>query len=156
MARPCWSWKGGQWCDTGPTNTPDYTQAALVGKLSLQDTGQTTTAHYHQRVMAMYRAYNAVGAGVDKEKRQQWPVLSFTLVRSPDADLDIAQQESGVVLQGEVQHFHLYKHGEVTTPGDEFKYRHVDIQQQARLYVSADTLLIKWDQEPWRVELESL
>ena len=140
----------------------DYTQAALAGELSLQGTGQTTTAHYHQRVMAMYRAYNAVGAGVDKEKRRQWPVLSFTLVQRPDADLNTAEQESGVILQGEIQHFHLYKHGEVTTPdtpgipGYEFKYRHVEIQQQARLFVSADALLIKWNQDPWRVELEPL
>jgi hypothetical protein len=83
----------------------DYTQAALAGELSLQDTGQTTTAHYHQRVKAMYRAYNAVGAGVDKEKRRQWPVFSFTLVQRPDADLNTAEQESGVILQGEIQHW---------------------------------------------------
>lgn len=134
----------------------DYTQAALAGELSLHGTAQTTTAHYHQRVMAMYRAYNAVGAGVDKEQRRQWPVLSFILVQRPDADLEIAQQESGVVLQGEIQHFYLYKRGEVTTAGDEFKYRHVEVRQQVRLFVSAQALLIKWDQDPWRLEHESL
>lgn len=55
----------------------DYTQAALDGRISLAATGQTSTKQYHQRVLGMRRAYQAVGAGSDTEQRKRWPLLSF-------------------------------------------------------------------------------
>lgn len=133
----------------------DYTQAALDGQLSLAITGQTSTEQYHQRVLGMQRAYQAVGAGSDKEQRKRWPLLSFLLVQLPDEALQVAQQEAGLQLQGEVHYYRLYKHGAITTPPHDFTLRHVEIEQDIELYMSQDAVLIRQDGAAWRPHDES-
>lgn len=128
----------------------DYTRAALAGQLSLAMTGQTSTEQYHQRVLGMRRAYQAVGAGSDKEQRKLWPLLSFYQVEIPDDAFEAAQQQANYRLEGDVQYYGLYKRGAITTPTDNFKLRHVEIEQQVQLYMSQDALLIREDDGPWR------
>ena len=134
----------------------DYTQAALTGQLSLAMTGHTSTEQYHQRVLGMRRAYQAVGAGSDKQQRRLWPLLSFYRVQTPDEAFEAAQHESNVRLEGDVHYYWLYKHGAITTPADNFKLRHVAITQHVQLYMSHDALLIREDDGPWRQANESL
>lgn len=131
----------------------DYTSAALDGRLSSAVTGQITTRHYHQRVLAMQRAYQAVGA-TDKPAQRRWPVLSFSLVQRPDDNLEAAQQQAGHTLEGEVMYFFLYRHGAISTPADDFKRRHVEIEARVRLYVGQSALLIQQDDAPWRLRVE--
>lgn len=133
----------------------DYTGAALAGQLSSAITGQISTQQYHHRVLAMRRAYHAVGAGTDKALRTLWPVLSFSLVQSPDEGLQAAQQQAGHILEGEVMYFFLYKHGAIITPSDNFKRRYVEIEARVQLYVSQTALLIKQDETLWRLLDES-
>ena len=128
----------------------DYTQAALAGQLSLAVTGQTSTEDYHQRVLGMRRAYQAVGAGSDNEQRKRWPLLSFRRVHIPDDAFEAAQHEAGLRLEGTVHYYRLYKHGAITTPADDFKLRHVALEQQVELYMSEDALLIRHDGALWR------
>ncbi|MGR3887737.1 hypothetical protein [Pseudomonas sp. 1152_12] len=128
----------------------DYTQAALAGQLSLAVTGQTSTEQYHQRVLGMRRAYQAVGAGSDKEQRKRWPLLSFSWVQLPDKAFEAAQRQAGLRLEGEVQYYRLYKHGAITTPTYDFKLRHVEIEQEIELYMSRDAMLIRQDAGAWR------
>ncbi|MGY2146982.1 hypothetical protein ACW9I5_30315 [Pseudomonas azotoformans] len=134
----------------------DYTQAALAGQLSLAITGHTSTEQYHQRVLGMRRAYQAVGAGSDKEQRKQWPLLSFFLVQLPDEGFEAAQQEADFRLEGDVQFYRLFKHGTISTPADNFKLRHVEIEQQVELYMSPDAVLIRLNGAPWQRHDESL
>ncbi len=128
----------------------DYTQAALEGQLSLAITGQTSTAQYHQRVLGMRHAYEAVGAGSDKEQRKRWPLLSFFQVQLPNEAFEVAQQEAGLRLSGEVHFYTLYKHGAIITPTHDFKLRHVQIEQVIDLYMSHDAVLIRQDGAAWR------
>lgn len=128
----------------------DYTQAALDGQLSLAITGQTSTAQYHQRVLGMRRAYEAVGVGSDKEQRKRWPLLVFFQVQLPDQAFEVAQQEAGLQLSGEVHFYTLYKHGAIITPTHDFKLRHVQIEQVIDLYMSHDAVLIRLDGAAWR------
>lgn len=134
----------------------DYTQAALAGQLSLAMTGHTSTEQYHQRVLGMQRAYQAVGAGSDKEQRRLWPLLSFSLVQKPDEAFEVAQQQANFRLEGDVQYYWLYKRGAITTPTDNFKLRHVEVTQYVQLYMSRDALLIRQDDGPWRQADESV
>ena len=134
----------------------DYTQAALAGQLSLSITGHTSTEQYHQRVLGMRRAYQAVGAGADKEQRKRWPLLSFSLVQLPDEAFEAAQQEANVRLEGDVQFYRLYKHGTISIPAGNFKLRHVEIEQQVELYMSPNAALIRQNGAPWRLHDESL
>ncbi|MCU1729463.1 hypothetical protein NTD86_21035 [Pseudomonas sp. 7P_10.2_Bac1] len=133
----------------------DYTLAALDGKLSLAVTGHITTEQYHERVLAMHRAYRAVGA-VEKPGKRLWSVLSFTFVQQPDEALDAAQLEAGHSLEGQVMYLCLYQHGAIRTPAGEFKRRHVDIESRVHMYVSQGALLVKQDDTPWCLQDESL
>lgn len=81
----------------------DYTRVALDGRFSLQLTGRITQREYQDRVLSMYRVYNVIGAGSDHAQRNSWPLLSFRLVQRPDPELDTAQQEAGLILDGWVQ-----------------------------------------------------
>lgn len=130
----------------------DYTQAALAGRLSLAATGQIGTAQYHRRVLWMRRAYQAVGAG---SERKRWPLLSYSAVVLPDAAFEAAQEEAGLRLEGEVQHYWLYKHGDISTPPNDFKLRHVEMTQQVQLYMNQDALLIRQDGGRWHTVDES-
>ncbi|QLG92090.1 hypothetical protein HZF02_08980 [Pseudomonas yamanorum] len=134
----------------------DYTRAALAGQLSLCQTGHTSTEQYHQRVLGMHRAYQAVGAGADKELQKSWPLLSFSRVQLPDEALEAAQKEAGYWLGSQVQHYNLYKRGTITTPATNFKLRHVEIEQQVQLYIDQDAILISRDGSPWQHLHESL
>ena len=134
----------------------DYTQVALDGHFSLSLTGQTSQAAYERRVASMHRVYRVLGADDDNAQRNAWPLLSFLEVQQPDDELEKAQQEAGVVLEGWVQFFSMYERGAVSTADDDFKLRHVEIKRQALLFVSADVSLLKLDAGPWQVAFETL
>lgn len=134
----------------------DYTQAALDGQLSLAVTGRTSTEQYHERVLGMRRAYQAVGAGSDKAQRILWPLLSFYLVQTPDEAFDAAQKEANYPLQGDVHYYWLYKRGAITTATDNFKLRHVEVTQYVQLYMSRDALLVRRDGGRWHKADEPL
>lgn len=133
----------------------DYTSAALNQQLSLAVTGHTTTQQYHQRVLAMHRAYQALGA-TEKAEKSQWSVLSFLIVQQPDEQLEDAEQEAGHRLEGEVMYMFLYKHGSISTPADDFKRRYVDIDARVQMYVSQSALLVKEDDSLWHLHDESI
>lgn len=133
----------------------DYTSAALKGQLSLAVTGHINTEQYHQRVLAMHRAYKAVGA-TEKAEKRLWSVLSFSIVQQPDEQLDAAEQEAGHSLEGEVMYLFLYKHGVISTPADDFKRRHVEIDTRVQMYVSQSALIAKEDDTPWHLRDESI
>ncbi|MFI8393901.1 hypothetical protein ACIGEI_03870 [Pseudomonas sp. NPDC078863] len=134
----------------------DYTQVALDGLFSLSLTGRTSQPAYERRVVSMHRVYQVLGADDDNAQRNAWPLLSFLEVQQPDNELDTAQQEAGIVLEGWVQRFSMYKRGAVSTADDDFKLRHVEVERQVLLFVSTDTILMKQDAEAWQIADETL
>ncbi|TKJ71804.1 hypothetical protein PspCFBP13508_14210 [Pseudomonas sp. CFBP13508] len=134
----------------------DYTQVALQGRFSLRLTGHTSQTAYERRVVSMYRVYRALGADRDNARRNAWPLLSFLEVQRPDNELDNAQQQAGVALEGWVQRFSMYKRGAVSIADDDFKLRHVEVERQVLLFVSTDLILMKQDAGPWQVAVETL
>ena len=134
----------------------DYTQVALDGRFSLSLTGHTAQAAYQQRVRSMYRVYRVLGAASDKPLRNAWPLLSFVELQRPNAELETAQEESGRVLDGWVQRFLLYRRGAVKVAESDFRLRHVEVEEQVILLLSADAILIKRDTLPWQVADEAI
>ena len=134
----------------------DYTQVALDGHFSLQLTGRVTQQEYQDRVLSMHRVYNVLGAGSDNGQRNTWPLLAFRRVQRPDPELDTAQQEAGLILNGWVHRYQVYKRGASWTPDSDFKLRYVNIERQVSLLVSASAILIKEGSGPWQVALEAL
>jgi hypothetical protein len=134
----------------------DYTQVALENRFSLQQTGAITQQEYENRVLSMYRIYNVLGAGTDKTLRNAWPLLSFIQVQPPDPELESAQQQVGVVLRGWVFRFLMYERGVESIPAKDFRWRDVQVKQQVRLFVSAETILVKYENATWQLALEAL
>lgn len=134
----------------------DYTQVALENRFSLQQTGAITQQEYQNRVLSMYRVYNVLGAGTDKSLRHAWPLLSFIRVQRPDPELDSAQQQVGIVLRGWVYRFLMYERGTESIPDEDFRWRDVQVRQQVRLFVSAETILVKYEHAAWQLALETL
>jgi hypothetical protein len=132
----------------------DYTQVALDGRFSLQLTGTTTQQAYEERTLSMHRVYNVLGID-DKTLRNTWPLLSFTLVQRPHTELEAAQHEAGLQLNGWVHRYQMYERGRSWIP-DDFKLRNVEILRQVSLFVSAEAILIKHESSPWQIALESL
>jgi hypothetical protein len=132
----------------------DYTQVALDGRFSLGMTGRTGQTAYQHRVLSMHRVYAVLGAASDKSLRNAWPLLSFTDVVRPDAELDIAQEQSGRVLEGDVQRFLLFKRGAVQIAESDFRLRHVEVEELLILLLSAKAILIKRETLPWQVANE--
>lgn len=134
----------------------DYTQVALDGRFSLCLTGRTAQSAYQQRVLAMYRVYRVLGAASDKQLRNAWPLLSLNDVQRPNAELQIAQEQSGRVLEGSVQRFLLYRRGAVQIAESDFRLRHVDVEELVILLLSADAILIKREDQRWQIADESI
>ena len=134
----------------------DYTGVALANGFSLSLTGQITQQAYQDRVLSMYRVYTVLGAGDNPALRNRWPLLSFLLVQPPDAELDIAQQQSGVMLNGWVHRYQMYRRGAVSQPAANFKWRDVEVEEQVSLLVSAKVMLIKYGNAVWQLALESV
>ncbi|MFU2327939.1 hypothetical protein [Pseudomonas sp. NFX98] len=134
----------------------DYTQVALDGRFSLQLTGRITQRQYHDRVLSMHRVYNVLEAGTDPARRNNWPLLSFRLIQRPDAELDTAEQQAGLTLNGWIHRYHVYKRGSSWTPKTDFKLRYVDIERQVNLLVSERAMLVKYGDRPWQIALEAL
>ncbi|MGN8143413.1 hypothetical protein ACTJK3_21225 [Pseudomonas sp. 22105] len=134
----------------------DYTQVALENRFSLQQTGAITQQEYQDRVLSMYRVYNVLGAGTDKALRNTWPLLSFIQVQRPDPELESAQQQVGIVLRGWVFRFLMYERGVMSIPAEDFKWRDVQVKQQVRLFVCAETILVKYENAAWQLAPEAL
>jgi hypothetical protein len=134
----------------------DYTGTALANGFSLSLTGQITQQAYQDRVLSMYRVYTVLGPGDNPALRNYWPLLSFFLVQRPDAELDIAQQQSGVTLNGWVHRYQMYRRGKVIQPAANFKWRDVEVEEQVSLLVSAKVMLIKYGNAAWQLALESV
>lgn len=134
----------------------DYTRVALDGLFSLQSTGRVTQQEYQDRVLSMHRVYNVLGAGSDHGQRNTWPLLAFRTVQRPDPELDTAEQEAGLILDGRVHRYQMYKRGASWTPDSDFKLRYVDIERQVSLLVGVGAILIKEGSAPWQVAHEAL
>ncbi|MFJ4194022.1 hypothetical protein [Pseudomonas sp. NPDC089534] len=134
----------------------DYTQVALDNCFSLQQTGPVDQQAYQNRVLSMYRVYNALDAGQDDGARNRWPVLSFETLRRPDPELELAERQAGTALDGWVHRYRMYRRGGVSNPAGDFKRRDVEVLEQASVFVSAAAMLLKTDGAPWRLVLEPL
>jgi hypothetical protein len=133
----------------------------LVGTMTAALTSRIDTEEYLARILAMEAVYWGLGihdpdiTPVYKvlQKKAAWAVLSFRAVTSDDSGLAAAEQATGVTLSGPRRYFfHVYRWGELTHDPDEMRIVFVDMLEQALAYVSGNTVLIKRDEEAWRVD----
>ncbi|MNQ73857.1 hypothetical protein D3C85_886020 [compost metagenome] len=77
-------------------------------------------------------------------------------MQRPDAELDTAEREAGLTLNGWIHRYHVYKRGSSWTPETDFKLRYVDIERQVNLLVGERAMLVKYGERPWQIALEAL
>lgn len=95
----------------------DLVQSALRGGLSISQLQQISRPDYESRVLAMYRAYYALGVAETStstwsEKADEWSVVSFTEVAATATTFVNAYTEAGVPatdVHGRVFRFRLYQ-----------------------------------------------
>jgi hypothetical protein len=134
----------------------DYVETALNGRFSLKLTGAITTRNYVARVLAMARAYRALGVTTRKAK-SLWDVLSFREVAPTDTELKKAQDATGVVLSGDLFLFEMYQPVEATKQPADFRRKSKAVTLHTILFVGGNSrILVKFDNAPWSVVVVSV
>jgi hypothetical protein len=81
----------------------DYVRQALQNRFSIRLTARIGSEEYQFRILAACRIYSVLsGIGDIVAARNKWLMLSFRKVSSGDADLQAAQAQAGLVLQGKI------------------------------------------------------
>jgi len=79
-----------------------------------------------------------------------WAVLSFRDVGADDTELADAERETGVSLADPRRYrFHMYRWGEDKTDPGDIQTVLVEMLEQAIVYVSGGTALVRRDQGRW-------
>ena len=125
----------------------DYVEEALKGSFSLALTGQVDVREYEARVLAMAKTYQVLG--IASAARGQWGVLSFRKVLQAEAELQQAQSQAGVTLQGTIYRLELYRPGNSTLDSTNVRQRLVEMRSQVTLFVSPVVALLKQGSGSW-------
>ncbi len=127
----------------------DYVRSALDNRFTLAITGRVDTATYEARILAMARAYQAVGIGL-REANGTWGVLSFREIDADEATLVEAQQQTGRRLRGQVRAVVLSREGQPAPVAGNHRRVHVPVETRATVLVGALALaLVRRDEGRW-------
>jgi hypothetical protein len=130
----------------------DYVESALDGKFSLRLTGAIGTARYIARVLAMARAYRALGVTTRKAKAL-WNVLSFREIQATDLDLKAAQEAAGgdILLNGDLFRFEMYQPTNTAKQPADFRRKNKAVTVHTILFVGGNSrVLVKSDTASWK------
>ncbi|HZA25588.1 MAG TPA: hypothetical protein VFA32_23825 [Dehalococcoidia bacterium] len=127
----------------------DYVENALQNRFSLALTGRIQTREYVMRVLAMARAYLALGVSNVGGKRS-WNVLSFRPAPAEDAERKVAEEEAGRALGGTVFRFEMYKPALAPAQPADHRKIHWRMRDRTVLFVDGtSTVLLKTGSGPW-------
>jgi len=134
----------------------DYVENSLQGRFSMALTGVIGEREYEARVLAMVRAYQALGVDLGQSFRDlvtgktRWTVLSFRPLDLTDEEVSQAEKEADVSLAPTTYRFEVFRRGGMRPHPTDVSKTHVDIQQLVRLLVDPVTVLIQDGAGPWR------
>jgi hypothetical protein len=140
----------------------------LLGTMTAALTARIDMAEYTARTLAMEAVYWALGIhdpeyvakygekeAVFKVLRAKasWAVLSFRSVAEDEAGLAEAQAATGQQLGGPRRYaFHIYRWGKEMPDPDDLRIVYLEMLEQAFVYVSGDTVLIRREGGSWAVD----
>jgi len=127
----------------------DYVQSALEGLFSLALTGKVAANEFAGRVLAMVRAYAALGVSVQQDG--DWTVVSFRELAADDQELRTAEREAGVRLRARRYRFAFaQRRSQQPNPADHRKVR-VELGERATVLTgSLPRLLVKRGSDRWQ------
>ncbi|HEU4407466.1 MAG TPA: hypothetical protein VFS43_19525 [Polyangiaceae bacterium] len=127
----------------------DYVASALAGKFSIKLVGRISTDEYVARVLAMARAYRALGVQVPADKGA-WRVLSFAKVRPSDADVQGAFADTGATLSGDLFRFEVFRPSGEPRPAG-LRSQHVSMADRRKVLVGGDAIVLVHRNGEWGV-----
>ncbi|MFI0848968.1 hypothetical protein [Mesorhizobium sp. IMUNJ 23232] len=140
----------------------------IVGTMTAALTARVDAPEYKARVLAMEAVYWALGihdlrfvlrlgaeAAVYKvlQAKSAWAVISFRTVAGDDDGLREAQQATGTELEGPRRYrFHVYRWGKEEPDPADMHTTHLEVLEQAVMYVSGNTVLFQRDGPSWTTD----
>lgn len=100
----------------------DYVENALKNRFTLTLTSRIGTTEYVRRVLAMARAYQAVGVSLRSRRgKDKWSLISFRPAGPRDADMREAEHATGQRPEGQVFRFELAQVRDVAAQPSDFR-----------------------------------
>ncbi|HEX7154843.1 MAG TPA: hypothetical protein VF618_25395 [Thermoanaerobaculia bacterium] len=130
----------------------DYVESALADRFTLELTSAVDTHQYTARVVAMARAYRAIGVTSSRQKGE-WQIISFRSIAATSKDVKAAKSDTGVQLGGPIFRFDLYQPVLVAAQPTNHRLRHLGISNRTFLLVGGNReIMVKQGAAPaWRI-----
>jgi hypothetical protein len=129
----------------------DYVRQALQNRFSIRLTARISSEEYQLRMLAACRIYSVLsGLGDIKAARDNWLMLSFRNISPGDPDLQAAQSQAGLVLQGKIYAARLCRFAGVPSQKIDPRTEQMPLTQERRFFASPTSrmVLIKRDTDP--------
>lgn len=137
----------------------------LAGTMTAALTSRIDAPEYKARIMAMAAVYWALGirdpdfTGENRVNRivrakAAWAVLSFRAISADDEGLaEAKRQVPGAVLpEGRRYAFHVYRWGKEQPDPADIRKAHVEMLEEANLFVVGNTVLLRRADGPWTID----
>lgn len=130
----------------------DYVLNAAANRFSLSLTSNLGTREYVARLLAMAKAYEAVGISVNQPRdKTKWNVLSFRKAAAADPDLAAAQAATGQQLNGEIFRFEMFKPVHITAQPADPRKQHTGMSDRRILLIGGDSFLVMKQGGTWHI-----
>jgi len=121
----------------------DYVRQSVENRLTLRLTSRIGAEEYQNRMLASCRIFSVLAnLGEIIEARNKWVLLSFREVSSGDSDLQAAQLEAGVVLEGKVYAARTCRISPRLTPKLDPRLDRMPLVDDRRFFTSAKSLMV--------------
>jgi hypothetical protein len=129
----------------------DYVRQALQNRFSIRLTARISSEEYQLRMLAACRIYSVLSdLGNIKTARDTWLMLSFRKISPGDPDLQAAQSQAGLVLQGKIYAARVCRFDGVPSQKTDPRTEQMPLIQERRFFASptSNMVLIKRDTDP--------
>jgi len=129
----------------------DYVRQALQNRFSIRLTARISSEEYQLRILAACRIYSVLsGLGDIAAARDKWLMLSFRKISPGDPDLQAAQSQAGLVLQGKIYAARLCRFAGVPSQKIDPRTEQMPLTQERHFFASPSSkmVLIKRDTDP--------
>jgi hypothetical protein len=147
---------GAEFVDYPDLAHTDYVANSLRGLFSLELTGRIQEHEYQSRVLAMARAYLALGVdpdqpfGVVVRAKAEWSVLSFRPADPGGEEETGAAKGTGAALTPPLYRIEVFRRGPARPHPDDLARVLVAVERRVDLLVDPVTVLVREENGDWR------
>jgi hypothetical protein len=121
----------------------DYVRQAVENRFSIRLTSRISAEEYQGRILAASRVYSVLAnLGDIRAARNTWLILSFREISSGDNELQSAQSEAGVILDGKVYGGRVCRIAQLVKPKTDPRLDRMPLVDDRQFFVSASSLRV--------------